>query len=101
VSKPGVAAATALVGLAEKAPGIFAVTFTERVATIWATGLGEVRSSGEFLETVWRPTVLVNGRPGQVLFSGLAPGWVGLYQINVLLPPDVLPGTHPEFRLVD
>jgi uncharacterized protein (TIGR03437 family) len=31
-------------------------------------------------------TVLVAGRPGTVLFNGLAPGFPGLYQINVTLP---------------
>jgi uncharacterized protein (TIGR03437 family) len=30
--------------------------------------------------------VLVAKRPGTVLFSGLAPGFPGLYQINVTLP---------------
>ena len=84
-----------------KCPGIFVVTIAGRVATLWATGLGDVRSSGEFFETAWRPTVLVNGTPGQVLFSGLAPGWVGLYQVNVELPADVLPDAPLKFRLVD
>jgi uncharacterized protein (TIGR03437 family) len=76
-------------------------TNTGRVATIWATGLGGVRSSGTLFETVWRPKVLVNGTPGEVQFSGLAPGWVGLYQVNVLLPPELPPGAPLEFRLVD
>ncbi|MBS1858431.1 MAG: hypothetical protein JST11_23880 [Acidobacteria bacterium] len=31
-------------------------------------------------------TVLVAGKPGTVLFNGLAPGYPGLYQINVTLP---------------
>ena len=101
ISIPGVPAATVLVGLAEKTPGIFAVTLTGRVATLWATGLGEVRQSVQLFDTVWRPTVLVNGMPGQVQFSGLAPGWVGLYQVNVLLPPDTLPVSPLEFRFVD
>jgi uncharacterized protein (TIGR03437 family) len=33
--------------------------------------------------------VKIDGSPARVLFSGLAPGWVGLYQVNVELP--VLP----------
>jgi uncharacterized protein (TIGR03437 family) len=101
VSTPGTAAATMLAGLAEKAPGIFVATIAGRVATIWATGLGEVHPAGEFLETAWRPRVLVNGAPGQVQFSGLAPGWVGLYQINVLLPSGLSLEAPIEFRLVD
>jgi uncharacterized protein (TIGR03437 family) len=30
--------------------------------------------------------VLVGGQPGRVVYSGLAPGFPGLYQINVTLP---------------
>ena len=32
------------------------------------------------------PFVTVGGAPAQVLFSGLAPGSVGEYQVNVLVP---------------
>lgn len=37
-------------------------------------------------------TVLVNNEPAQVFFSGLTPGFVGLYQINLTLPADLPPG---------
>jgi uncharacterized protein (TIGR03437 family) len=33
--------------------------------------------------------VLVRGEQCSVLFSGLAPGFVGLYQLNLALPPDL------------
>ncbi len=36
--------------------------------------------------------VLVNNEPCDVLFSGLAPGFVGLYQINFVLPTDLPSG---------
>ena len=36
--------------------------------------------------------VLVDGEPCQVLFSGLGPGYVGLYQLNLVLPPDLPSG---------
>ena len=32
------------------------------------------------------PTVTIGGAPAQVMFSGLAPGFVGLYQVNVQVP---------------
>jgi uncharacterized protein (TIGR03437 family) len=37
-------------------------------------------------------TVTVGGKDAQVLFNGLAPGYVGLYQVNVIIPAGVSPG---------
>ena len=34
------------------------------------------------------PTVTVDGRPAEIFFAGLTPGFVGLYQINLRIPPD-------------
>ena len=31
-------------------------------------------------------TIYIGGDPGKVIFNGLAPGFPGLYQINVTLP---------------
>jgi uncharacterized protein (TIGR03437 family) len=36
--------------------------------------------------TLAQISVLVAGQPGKVIYSGLAPGYPGLYQINVTLP---------------
>ncbi len=61
--------------------------------TIYLTGLGPVsnqpasgRPAGTFplSETTTRPEVEVGGVGARVFFSGLAPGSVGLYQINAL-----------------
>lgn len=76
-------------GFAAETPGIFVATTDSRSATLWATGLGTVRQSGNLFETVTKPSVLVNKQPAAVLFSGLAPGWPGLYQVNVELPGGV------------
>jgi uncharacterized protein (TIGR03437 family) len=38
------------------------------------------------------PTVMIGGIPAPVIFSGLAPGFVGLYQVNVTVPPSTANG---------
>lgn len=60
--------------------------------TIYCTGLGPVTnppaagSAGAGQLTLSTPTVTIGGVPAQVTFSGLAPGFVGLYQVNVQVP---------------
>jgi uncharacterized protein (TIGR03437 family) len=66
------------------------------VVLIYATGLGPVRnapatgrpaSSSPLSETTVVPVVTFGGATAtEVLFSGLAPGYVGLYQVNVPIP---------------
>ena len=41
----------------------------------------------------------IAGIPSEVTFSGLAPGFVGLYQVNVVVPTDVQPGPEVELSL--
>jgi uncharacterized protein (TIGR03437 family) len=40
-----------------------------------------------------QPTVTIGGVPATVKFSGMAPGWVGLWQINAEVPASVFPGS--------
>ena len=63
---------------------------------ILATGLGAVDPpvdsggippSGTLSKTVATPTVRVGGVQAQVVFSGLAPGFVGVNQINIVIAP--------------
>ena len=44
--------------------------------------------------TAITPQVSVGGKPALLLFSGLAPGFVGVYQINFLLPAGLPAGTQ-------
>lgn len=56
---------------------------------VYCTGLGTTQPSTAniFLEeTALRPRVTIGGRDAEVLFSGLAPGFTGLYQVNVRIP---------------
>ncbi len=54
------------------------------VVTFYATGLGQTNV-----------TVLINGTPAQTLFAGNAPGFLGVSQINALVPTGITSGTVP------
>jgi uncharacterized protein (TIGR03437 family) len=64
------------------------------VVLIYCTGLGAVTnkpvtgSAGPSSPLAWSttPTVMIGGAPADVSFSGLAPGYVGLYQVNAQVP---------------
>ncbi|MGA2588562.1 MAG: hypothetical protein ABSH32_01480 [Bryobacteraceae bacterium] len=62
---------------------------------IYCTGLGPVTNQppsgaptpdSPFAETPTTPTVSIGNVPAHVSFSGLAPGYVGLYQVNAQVP---------------
>jgi uncharacterized protein (TIGR03437 family) len=106
------------VPLATYSPGIFAVTdgVNNTVISasnpvkrggsivIYANGLGPVSapqssgdpaSSTQLAYTSVVPTVTLGGGPTGFYFSGLTPGIVGLYQVNVSIPADAPTGTQP------
>ena len=66
--------------------------------SIFCTGLGATSptvGAGEpgAGETVTTPvTATIGGVPASVSFAGLAPGFVGLYQVNAVVPEGVVPG---------
>jgi uncharacterized protein (TIGR03437 family) len=71
------------------------------VVLIYCTGLGAVSNqpasgaaspSNPPAATTTTPTVVIGGAPAQVFFSGLAPGFVGEYQVNALVPPNSAAG---------
>jgi uncharacterized protein len=80
--------------LAPTTPGIFTATYPASAITLWCTGLGAVDARGL---TRLTPTVTVNGVNAEVLYSGLAPGFPGLYQVNVSRAPSPILAT--EIRL--
>ena len=106
------------VPLATYSPGIFAVTdgVNNTVISasnparrggsivIYANGLGplstpqssgEPASSTDLVYTNSTPTVTIGGSSAPSFFSGLTPGIVGLYQVNVSVPADTPTGTQP------
>lgn len=62
---------------------------------IYSTGLGavDVASTGHRITRV-APQVTIGGAPAEVLFSGLAPGFIGLYQVNARIPAGLAPGVY-------
>lgn len=74
------------------------------VLQLFVSGLGRVSTtpeSGEvspvspLSQTMATPEVRIGGRAATVLFSGLAPNLVGVYQVNVIVPPDAETGIQP------
>jgi uncharacterized protein (TIGR03437 family) len=60
---------------------------------IYSTGLGPVQDlTGGLQQTIASPQVLIGGLPAKVSFSGLAPGFPGLYQVNAQIPDGVASG---------
>ncbi len=72
------------------------------LVTLYATGQGLIKgmpADGQpahgLIKTSQTPQVFINSgyvAPSDVLYSGLAPGFAGLWQINVKIPSDVPPG---------
>ncbi len=72
-----------------------------RVIQLYATGQGFLPDAPEdgvpapsdrLISTPSRPRVIINTTDAEVQFSGLAPGFVGVWQLNVKVPESVPPG---------
>jgi uncharacterized protein (TIGR03437 family) len=81
-----------------------------RIVILYAAGLGvtrpypsqsiEIPTYAGVIEALPDFHVYLDGKPldsTKMLYAGLAPGWAGLYQVNLVLPDDV--GPDPEIRL--
>jgi uncharacterized protein (TIGR03437 family) len=62
---------------------------------IYCTGLGATRDLLGLQWTAVTPTVFVGGAQAKVTFSGLAPGYAGLYQVNAEVPAAASAGAQP------
>ena len=76
--------------------------------SIYCTGLGATTpriasgvpvTSGLIPVTQEHPVVTLNGSQVEVQFSGLAPGFPGLYQVNVLVPAGITRGNAVPLQL--
>ena len=105
VERDGMASTPFTVEIADAAPGIFSVNgkgtgqgliyvngqladFNSGAAfgdvvVIYATGLGATDPAGRCVSPA---SVVIAGREAEVLYAGLTGGFVGLYQVNVILP---------------
>jgi len=91
---PSGAAPSIEVPVVSEQAGIFAVVPHPGYIEIYATGLGATRVSGGLTLTTQTPVIYFGATPAAPMFSGLAPGFVGLYQVNVAIPNGVS-GTVP------
>jgi uncharacterized protein (TIGR03437 family) len=80
---------------------------------VYATGLGSVQGpKGEagpaagtaaplspLFQTTAKVTARIGGVDAPVRFAGLAPTFAGLYQINVQVPPGVVPGSAIPLKI--
>lgn len=57
---------------------------------------GEAASNNPLAATASLPTATIGGKTATVYFSGLAPGFVGLWQLNVQVPNDAPSGASVE-----
>jgi uncharacterized protein (TIGR03437 family) len=48
-----------------------------------------------FATTTTQPTITIGGQPATVTYSGLAPGLIGAYQVNAVVPQGISTGLQP------
>ncbi|HEY2015032.1 MAG TPA: hypothetical protein VGH38_16100, partial [Bryobacteraceae bacterium] len=110
VVTPSGAQATSAVNVSALQPGIFAGAVLHAgtgvsalsapvqagdFIEIYCTGLGPTHPAGALQQTVLSPVVFMGAVPVTPVFSGLTPGLLGLYQVNVQVPAGLAPGVQP------
>jgi uncharacterized protein (TIGR03437 family) len=90
-----VGSTAASVTVAAVQPGIFAGAVVGDYIEIYCTGLGPTKLANGFQQTASMPIVFVGAVPVQPVYSGLAPGLPGVYQVNAQIPKGLTPGLQP------
>jgi uncharacterized protein (TIGR03437 family) len=62
------------------------------IVTLFGTGFGTVAASGGLFRTTVPVTGVLGGQESAVTYAGLAPGFIGLYQVNFPIPQAAAPG---------
>ena len=63
-------------------------------------GTGEPGAAAEPLNRVTGDvSAMIGGVGSEVLFAGMAPGFVGLTQVNLRIPPEVQPGPQVPVKI--
>jgi uncharacterized protein (TIGR03437 family) len=70
-----------------------------QVLSLYATGLGAVSSRGGYSVTNTAVSVVAGGTELPASFAGLAPGFIGLYQVNVTIPTSFPPNLGATLTL--
>ena len=66
---------------------------------LYGTGFGSVQLQGNLSRTTRPVSARINNLEVPIGYSGLAPGYIGLYQVNVTLPIDMPPGLFQSLEL--
>ncbi len=91
-------------GVVDASTGAIGTTTRGNTVLIFMNGLGPVNAtpasgdpttSQSYVTTNATPTVTIGNSSAQVMFSGLAPGFVGLYQVNAVIPAGAPTGNQP------
>jgi uncharacterized protein (TIGR03437 family) len=107
VSNAGSESGAMQLTLAEASPAIFMLSGTQGAVLVAGTGSPRPARPGEIIEiyatgfgrTSVTPVVLIGGERTEVLFSGPAPGFPGLNQINARVPGNSSTGPAIPLRI--
>ncbi len=88
----------AIVNQDEQINSPFAPASRGQVIVVYGTGFGATRAQGALQVASTPMTATLSGRPLTVNYAGLTPGFIGLYQANLLIPNDLPPAL--DYQLV-